>query len=390
MHKPPKILIVDDTQSDAVILSRLLQHNGYQILSAEDGMTAFNIAADQIPDLILLDVVMPGMDGYEVCRALKNNEITSDIPVVFVTAKADTEDKVRGLDAGGVDYIAKPFMPAEVKARVRTHLKLKAMHEENLEYHRELLRSQKMASITTLAGGIAHNINNLMGAIIGYADMLQSIPNLDEKASRYISKILEASQSVADLTSDLLIYARAGYNATMSSVNVREMLEKMIGLYKAPKSPHVDVYVPDHIPPIKVDQEQMLQALSNVFMNAQEASPDGSTITITVSTGKLPSDHHSEDQDSETYVIISISDAGPGMDEETAQKVFEPFFTTKQTVGAGLGLSAAYGIVQKHDGVIIIDTERNAGSTFHVYLPIMQESLSVMSEPDQILLKSDL
>jgi len=375
MNNSVRILVVDDVPVNVQLLSRLLQREGYDVLSAENGVTAYNMAISYLPDLILLDVMMPEMDGFEVCRALRAEDATSEIPIIFVTAKTETMDTVRGLNMGGVDYVTKPFVSAEVLARVRTHLKLRTMRDEKLEYHSELLRTQKLASITTLAGGIAHNINNLIGTIIGYADMLQDSPSHDERTRRYISRILEASQGVADLTRDLLTYARVGRSATMSGLNVTELMERMVQLYKAPVDSRVDMQIPTDIPDIWADQYQILQAVSNIFVNAQEAISDDGTITITASTGRLPSEPHTGNWEANTdeYVIISISDTGPGMDEETIQKVFEPFFTTKQTIGSGLGLSAAYGIVQKHGGIILADTEKGKGSTFHVYLPTARQ-----------------
>ena len=133
MNNPPKILVVDDTPANVLLLSQLLRWAGYHVLSAESGTAGYNLAVSQQPDLILLDVAMHGMDGYEVCRALKKNELTSDIPVIFITAKAETVDKVKGLDIGGVDYITKPFQHAEVMARVRRHLELKSMYEKKLD-----------------------------------------------------------------------------------------------------------------------------------------------------------------------------------------------------------------------------------------------------------------
>jgi signal transduction histidine kinase len=375
MNNPIRILVVDDVPVNVQLLSRLLQREGYHVLSAGNGVTAYNMAMSYLPDLILLDVMMPEMDGFEVCRALKAEDTTSEIPIIFVTAKTETMDTVRGFDMGGVDYVTKPFVSAEVLARVRTHLKLRTMRDEKLKYHSELLRTQKLASITTLAGGIAHNINNMIGTIIGYADMLQDSLVHDEKTRRYISRILEASQGVADLTRDLLTYARAGRSATMSGLSVTELMERMVQLYKAPVDYRVDMQIPADIPDIWADQYQILQAISNIFVNAQEAISDDGTITITASTGHLPSELHTENWEANTdeYVIISISDTGSGMDEETIQKVFEPFFTTKQTIGSGLGLSAAYGIVQKHGGIILVDTEPGKGSTFHVYLPTARQ-----------------
>lgn len=396
MNNPSKILIIDDTPASVLLLSRLLSKDGYIVLIAEDSEQGYNMAVSEQPDLILLDVIMPGRDGYEICSALKENYLTAEIPVIFVTAKVEIVDKIRGLDIGGVDYVTKPFQPAEVIARVRTHLELKAMYEENLEYHRELLRSQKMASITTLAGGVAHNINNLMGAVMGYADMLHDRLQHDEKSQIYTDKILKASQRIAELTKNLLMYGRASRSA-ISTVNLRELLGKMVQLYSRtrPNGPSVDLQIPPEVPEMQADGDQILQALSNIFVNAQEATPPGGTVTISVRVGQLPDDLHREISGSamDSYTIISISDTGVGMDQETVEKIFEPFFTTKQTVGVGLGLSAAYGIIQRHKGTISVDTRVDEGSTFHVYLPIAQEVSNVVDDQvhlfEQILRTDD-
>jgi two-component system sensor histidine kinase/response regulator len=382
MNNPPKILVVDDTPSSVLLLSRFLQQNGYAVLTARDGDQGYDMAMSERPDLILLDVIMPGKDGYEVCRMLKESSLTTEIPVIFVTARAETVDKIAGLDAGGVDYITKPFEPAEVMARVRTHLELKKVYEENLEYYKELLRSQKMASITTLAGGIAHNINNLMGAVMGYADMLHLRLDSDEKAKIYTDKILKASQRIADLTNNLLMYGRAARSA-MTTVNLKEMLGKMVQLYGRvrPNGPQINLHIPPDIPDIKADRDQIFQALSNIFVNAWEATPPDGTITISISIGQLPDKIRRETSGSSVdgYAIISISDTGTGMHQGTAKRIFEPFFTTKKTVGVGLGLSAASGIIQKHDGVISVDTRLGEGSTFHVYLPLSREKSTTVN-----------
>ena len=252
------------------------------------------------------------------------------------------------------------------------------MYEENIEYHKELLRLQKMASITTLAGDIAHNINNLMGAVIGYADMLHdnlATADNNERTSRYTEKILEASQRVADMTQNLLIYARAG-RSDFSKVNLKELLERMIRLYGKKNSDkvYIDLQIPQNIPGIQGDSNQIFQALSHIFIYAQEVVLDDGTTIVTAKTGKLPSDNYFGDTEpeAENYVIISILDTGVGMDKETVEKIFDPLSTEKQTEEAILGLSAAYSIIQRHKGAISVDTKLGEGSAFHIYLPISQ------------------
>ena len=373
MNKAQKILVVDDTPIDVLLLSRLLRQEGYTVLGAEDGTSGYNMAVAQQPNLILLDVMMPGQDGYGVCRSLKENELTENIPVIFITARSEAIDKVRGLNAGGVDYVTKPFQPTEVMARIRTHLKLKAMHEENEEHHRAILQLQEMASVTILAGEIAHEINNLLGAIIGYLDMMQTNLHNDHEAYKYTDEALEVSQHASKLAEELLMYTRIGPNG-ISDIDVQELLKRMLILYGNGdlSKARIDIQALQDIPKIQANGEQILQALSHIFVNSREATPDDGIITISVDTGQLPPDVicNGSDSATETYVIVSISDTGSGMDEEMIGKIFDTFFTTKQS-GAGLGLSAASSIIKKHRGAISVESKPGEGSTFHVYLPAM-------------------
>lgn len=372
MNYPPRILVVDDIPLNIQPLSQLLGENGYEAQVISKGNEIYDVLESYKPDIILLDVIMPDANGYDICRNLKQDKSTSEIPVIFLTAMTETDDIIKGLEAGGVDYITKPFRSVEVLARIRTHLKMKEMHEKSLVYQRELLMTQKMSSITTLAGGIAHNINNLMGAVVGYTDMLRLSLNGQDKTRNYTERILEASQRVTELTQNLLTYSRS-IRSEPTNVNVKDILGDLILLYGNGKSKNVKINanIPDDMSKIYVDRDQVFRALANIFVNAQEATSEGNPISISANSNEIPVNTRSETSNTKTdeYVVISISDNGPGMDESTANKVFEPFFTTKQTVGSGLGLSAASGIIQKNNGFIHLDTEIGKGSTFHVYLP---------------------
>jgi len=375
MRNPPEILIIDDNQDNIYLLSWILENSGYHTTCCDNGNSGYELAVLNKPDLILLDVTMVGKNGYEVCQSLKENAITSNIPIIFVTARDSINDKIKGFEIGGADYITRPFQNAEVIARIRNQLNLKAMYEENLEYYKEIINSQKMASITTLAGGIAHNINNLMGTIMGYADMLREELDDNTKTKKYSQMILEASERVSVLTKNLLSYARAGREAE-SRININKLLEKMVNLYKDKSKDQVQVNMSlsKDILEVYGDQERIMQAIANIFINAQEATQTGGIITIKSHKGLLLEKYDcGEPEDTGIdYVIISISDTGPGIDEEALKMIFEPFYTTKETVGAGLGLSAACGIIQKNKGAISVDTKIGEGSAFHIYLPIIQ------------------
>jgi DNA-binding response OmpR family regulator len=175
MHSPPCVLIVDDNLINIKLLAKSLTKENYRVLEAKNGNDGYNLAVSEKPDLILLDIMMPVKDGYEVCEMLKANEEIKDIPVIFITAMTETTDKVRGLSLGAVDYITKPFNSAEVLARVKKQLNLRRMHEENISYQKVLMEAQKIASLGILAEGMAHNFNNLLSVIFCYSEILHSI-----------------------------------------------------------------------------------------------------------------------------------------------------------------------------------------------------------------------
>ncbi|MDQ1316403.1 MAG: hypothetical protein QG588_50 [Candidatus Poribacteria bacterium] len=254
--------------------------------------------------------------------------------------------------------------------------RVKVMLEQKLALQKELQKSQKMASITALTGGIAHNINNLMGAIVGYSDLLRININDNKKSTDFAERILEASQRVTVLTGDLLTYSRSIRNAP-TNVNVKNLIDNMIFLYgnNGTKKVNIDLQIPEDIPEIYADIEQICRALGIIFVKAKEATPEKSKVTITVSIGRVPLDLHSRGSESEfeEYVIIAIADTGNGIDEDTAKKLSDSFFMLNHTVESELELSAASNIVRKNEGFIHIDTKPNIGSTFHVYLPKSDE-----------------
>jgi signal transduction histidine kinase len=372
MNNPPKILIFEDAPTDISSLSHILKENGYEVRNSDNYREIYKIVESEIPDLILLDDAISDINDHEIYYEIKQNKLISEIPVIFATSKSEFSEIAEKLESDNIDYITKPYKPLEAIARIRTHLKMKAMYEQNLFYQKELLASQKLVNITTLAGGIAHNINNLMGAVVGYSDMLRLSLKQQEKSRDYANKILEASQRVTELTHNLLTYSRS-IRSEPSNTKINDLLENMLLLYGNgdKKNINLKLNIPDDIPDVYVDSNQICRALANIYLNAINVTPEGETVTISVSVSNIPKNIHlnGSENKADMYVVISVSDSGLGLDEESANQIFEPFFTRKQTAVLHLGLSAASGIIQKNNGFIHIDTKSEKGTTFNIYLP---------------------
>lgn len=365
MNTPPKILVLENVQ----ILSEVLKGNGYEVITTDNNQNVREILELFNPDLIFLDTMMSGVDGYEVYNNIKHNG-HSNTPIIFVTSEEEAIEAISGND--GVDCITKPFRSSEILTRVRTHLKVKAIIEQKLALQKELQMSQKMVSITTLAGGIAHNINNLMGAIVGYSDLLRNNLNDNKKSIDFAERILEASQRVTELTRDLLTYSKSVRNAP-TIVNVKKLIENIIFLYgdNGTKNINIKLRIPEDIPEIYVDREQICRALASIFIKAKEATPEDNTVTISANKDRIPINFQfkGNEPEFEEYIVISITDNGNGIDEDTAEKLSDSFFTINHAIESELELSAASNIIRKNRGFIHVDTKPGIGTTFHVYLP---------------------
>ena len=221
------------------LLTRILHRRGYQVRAYTNGATALAAACTQPPDLILLDIMMPEMDGFMVCERLKSADITRQVPVIFMSALSQKEDKLRAFQAGGVDYIVKPFQPEEVLVRVETHLRLQALHRQ-LQQTNQVLQSSNQAlqrrneELDTFAQTVAHDLKNPLGVILGYASMLaEYYPNLsDADRLNAIQSIAKTGQNMMDIIDGLLLLAQVGSNEVkLTPLNmgliVRQALDRL-------------------------------------------------------------------------------------------------------------------------------------------------------------------
>ena len=509
------ILIVDDTPTNLEMLFDFLGNSGFKVLIAEDGESAIERAEYAPPDLILLDVLMPGIDGFETCRRLKANELTKEIPVIFMTALSETVDKVRGLNLGAVDYVTKPLQHEEVLARINLHLSLqnltKTLQEQNLRLEQEIqerqrkeqkireqaalldittdailvqdlsskilfcnkgaerlygwtaeeaigknamrllyrdalyqlednyeilaecgawqgelrqitkegkelivesrwtlvrdedgqpksiltvntditekkqletqfLRAQRMESLGTLAGGIAHDLNNVLTPIMMTVQLLET-KFQDEQSLEWLSIMETNVKRGADLVKQVLSFSR-GLEGQRKTLEVGRLISEIEQIAKQTFSRAIEVrtdLTSQNLWTIAGDATQLHQVLMNLCVNARDAMPEGGILEISAINQWIDAHYARMNFEAKVgpYVVITVSDTGTGIPQKIVDKIFEPFFTTKELgKGTGLGLSTVIGIVKSHGGFVNVSSEIGKGTQFKVYLPVKQSGVT--------------
>jgi C4-dicarboxylate-specific signal transduction histidine kinase len=391
------ILIIDDQPANLRVLTTLLCANGYRVRPAISGQLALKAARKAPPDLILLDVMMSSMDGYSVCEQLKADERTRGIPIIFVSALGDTENKVRALALGAVDYITKPFQAEEVLARVRTHLALRAAHQQlaaaNARLQEEIgerqraeqalrqshqrledalrelqmaqtriVQTEKLSALGRLAAGIAHEINNpLTGALcyVDYACQKATEPTVKE----VLGKADQALQRLGKTVRNMLAFARQTPETALRPVDLRQVVNDALQLLSVDlrhRQITVDVDLPESLPRVFGSHDGLQQVFVNLLMNARDAIADNEIREIRVRAAVR-----------EAGIEIAVSDSGPGISARIREQIFDPFFTTKPVgTGTGLGLSISRSIVAGCGGTLVCDSIAGHGATFRVTLPL--------------------
>jgi signal transduction histidine kinase len=356
-----KILIVDDVPKNIQVAANILQQQGYQLFFAQNGPSALEQVGNHRFDLILLDIMMPEMDGFEVCEQLKKSPEpgVKDIPIIFLTARSETDDIVRGFNAGAVDYVTKPFNGPELSARVRTHLALKHSNEKLKELN---ATKDKFFSI------IAHDLRNPLQGLLLSSDMLDSRYDKfgEEKRRDYIRRINRSSHHLSAFLENLLEWSRSQRGVIKfnpKTIDLGPMTDECLEVMKenAEKKLITLVSRVSRNTFAYADIDMIKTVVRNLISNAVKFTHSGGEVTVTA-------------EEKEQSVEISVSDTGVGIDAEHISKLFrlDVQVTTKGTAnekGTGLGLILCKEFVERNSGSISIDSEPGKGSRFTFSLP---------------------
>ncbi|MFO7760639.1 MAG: response regulator [Thermodesulfobacteriota bacterium] len=413
----PKILCADDEINNLNILESMLTPKGYEVITAADGIEALSYIDKHKVDLVLLDIVMPEMDGFEVCRRIKSEKNLINIPVIMITGLTSRKDRIKGIEAGAEEFLSKPFDKTEVLARIKMLLKVKDLHDqlsqarENLEQQvktrtqelqkayeelqasqKKLLHQEKLATIGHLAAGIVHEIKNPTSYIggnlkilgdylekivdfVGLQDrFLRELPpeksaevqlarqDLDidflmEDLPEMIAESIEGVEKIKEIVSGLKSFAHKKQDASQLA-DINQCLDNACKVaWNEIKYKAVVEKDYGEIPEIDCYPNQLVQIFINLLVNGVHAIEGQGTISITT-------------RKEEGYITVMISDTGCGIPEANQEKIFEPFFTTKgEGEGTGLGLGIVRDIISGHQGWIELESEINKGTTFKLGLP---------------------
>ena len=371
------ILVVDDTPDNLALMSGLLADH-YRVKVASSGEKALRIASsDSAPDLILLDIMMPGLDGYAVCARLKSDPRTATIPVIFLTAKSDMEDEKRGLELGAVDYITKPISPPIVMARVRNHLSLKAVTDALRDRNLQLEAATRAKS--EFLANMSHELRTPLNAIIGFSEVLRDglAGELSPRQKEYANEIFTSGGHLLALINDILDLSKVEsgkMTLTLEPLEVAMLIRAGLQVVRETATAHrqhLSAQVAEDLGEVWLDGRKVKQILYNLLSNAVKFTPEGGEVRV---EARRVSREASPDGRASPCLELTVKDSGIGVSETDQARLFEPFIQIDSTLarryqGTGLGLAMVKRLAELHGGAVALRSVPGEGSTFTVWLP---------------------
>jgi len=384
-----KILVVDDTSANVKLLVAILESQNYAVITADSGSKALAQLTKENPDLVLLDVMMPELNGYQVCQRIRENSQTTLLPVIMVTALDPAKERVNGIEAGADDFLTKPINPVELMARVRSLLRIRELHnavqaqasqltEWNKELQTKLEQETKLAEVARMLGGIGHDMKNMLMPILNGAWLLQDelsehFTQLPESQAREAKPSQEMSNEIIDMVRN---------NARRIQNEMRDIADCVKGLSSPPqfslcqlaevvsqvmetlrflaKEKGISLRTEglDDLPPIQADEPRLFKLFYNLINNAIPEVPVGGSITIQGRTSSV-----------DNKVVLSVMDTGRGMPQDVRERLFTTEAISTKPGGTGLGTKIVKDIIDAHEGSITVESQEGVGTTFHLLFP---------------------
>jgi signal transduction histidine kinase len=397
MQKKSLVLLVDDVPQNIQVLGNILRNQGYSFALTTSGGETFQLLEKSKPDIILLDIMLPDEDGFSICKRIKSNPELEDIPIIFLSAKHDIKDKIRGFELGAVDYITKPFEDIEVIVRVKNHLQAKLGRDQIKQYNRELeeiveqrtkelIKKERESILAQFMQGIIHNVRGPISAVANGMNVISmmsndlSVMSQDEQIKQMADEIEELNglnqQKLESLLTDLNSMLRKSTNdvndqmeeADLNSIIQQELDFLQVDLEFKNK---VDKEIQLHSTPllIKVVTADISQIFQNLIKNAMDVMYQQEVKQMRISTGI-----------EEHMAWFEVSDNGPGVPKEIASRIFDPYFTTKpsaskqkgdEPTGTGIGLRFCKSTAESYGGQIQLIDTNPTGATFRVSIPLV-------------------
>lgn len=379
---PPLVLVVDDIEQNVMLLEAYLSLQHYRVVKAYNGEEALHSVEKEPPDIILLDVMMPGIDGYEVCRRLKNDPKTQFIPIVMVTALQDVEDKIKGIESGADDFISKPFNKEELFTRVKSLLRIKHLYDQLEQSYRTVAeKNEQLIALDRMKDGlthmIVHDLKNPLTAIMGYLRIVTAklLGELTDKQMESLTAAFRNSEYLLNMIANLLDISRmedGQLKLNYETFAVREIVEpNLVGLkvLADPEKKTLRMDIPEDLPNLEADKGLLYRVLTNLISNAiKHTYSEKGQVTVTAAINQR-----------KNIMQINVVDNGEGIPKEYQDKIFDKFMQVEtkklgKKFDTGLGLTFCKLAVEAHGGKIWVESELDKGSTFSFTIPLTKSS----------------